>query len=60
MSRTDGCWVDLGAFGINELSIKRNYDDSKARAFVVLKDADLSKSGRPPKVNGSILNLFAR
>jgi len=59
MSRTNGRWIDLGAFGINELSIKRNYDDSKAPAFVVLKDADPSKSGRPPKVNGSIPNLKA-
>jgi len=35
-------------------------DDSKALPFVELKDADASKSGRPPKVNGSIPNLKAR
>jgi len=60
MSRTSSSWINLGAFGINILSIKRNLDDSKASPFVELKDTDASKSGRPPKVNGSIPNLKAR
>ena len=60
MSRTSNSWINLGAFGINILSIKQNLDDSKASPFVELKDTDASKSGRPPKVNGSIPNLKAR
>jgi hypothetical protein len=57
MGRTSNSWINLGAFGINILSIKQNLDDSKASPFVELKDTDASKSGRPPKVNGSIPNL---
>ena len=60
MSRTSTNWINLGAFGINILSIKQNFDDPSASSFVELKDTDASKSGRPPKVNGSIPNLKAR
>ena len=59
MSRMSSNLVNLDTFGINLLSINQNLDDSKASPFVKLKDTDASKSGRLPKVNGSIPNLKA-
>jgi len=54
MSRTTRKWINLGVFGINILNIKGGKSP-----FVELKDTDASKSGRPPKVIGSVPNLKA-
>ena len=61
LSCSTGAWIDLGAFGSNELSIKRNLSDSEGSPpFVEMKAADSSKSGRTAVILGCIANIKAR